>query len=73
MRDLKQKYDCDQMKNASTQRGVWRQAGRCLVGHFAGFWKFTSRPCLCETPPDAKPQTRYMPFWDSALGKRDLQ
>ena len=41
-----------------TQRGVWRQAGCCLVGHFAGFWKFTSRSSLCETPPAAKPQTR---------------
>jgi len=22
------------------------------VGHFAGFWKFCSRPSLCETPPE---------------------
>ena len=32
----------------------------CLVGHFAGFWKFTSRPSLCETPTDAKPYTRWL-------------
>jgi len=38
-------------KMTSMQRGVWRQAGRCLVGHFAGIWKFASRPSLCETPP----------------------
>jgi len=45
-------------KTNCPQQGVWRQAGRCLVGHFAGFWEFTTRPSLCETPPDAKPQTR---------------
>jgi len=43
---------------AVAQQGVWRQAGRCLVGHLVGIWKFTSRPSLCETPPDAKPQAR---------------
>jgi len=37
------------MPNA--QQGVWRQAGRGLVGHFARFWEFTSRPSFCETPP----------------------
>jgi len=34
------------------QRGVWRQAGRCLVRHFAGIWEFASRPSLSETPPE---------------------
>jgi len=59
-------------KTNCPQQGVWRQAGRCLVGHFAGIWKFSSRPSLCETPPDAKPQTRYLSFWGmrSAIGKR---
>ena len=39
-------------KKHFAQRGVWRQAGRCLVGHLAGFWEFCSRPNLCETPPE---------------------
>jgi len=47
-------------KTNCPQQGVWRQAGRGLVGHFAGIWEFCSRPSLCETPPDAKPQTRCM-------------
>jgi len=53
-----------------SQRGVWRQAGRCLVGHFAGFWEFATRPSLCETPPDAKPQTRYRQAVDRAAQTR---
>jgi len=40
------------IKTNCPQQGVWRQAGRCLVRHFAGFWKFSSRPSLCETPPE---------------------
>jgi len=30
--------------------GSFAQAGCCLVGHFAGFWKFTPRPSLTDTP-----------------------
>ena len=57
-----------------TQRWVWRQAGRCLVGHFAGFWKFSSRPRLCETPPAAKPPKRYrQAVKRSAIVKRKRQ
>jgi len=47
-------------KPTVTQQGVWRQAGCCFVGHFAGIWKFTSRPSLCETPPAAKPLKRWL-------------
>jgi len=32
------------------QQAVWRKLGCCLVGHFAGFWKFCSRPSLTDTP-----------------------
>jgi len=37
-------------KKHFSQRGVWRQAGRCLVGHFAGILEFASRPSLTDTP-----------------------
>ena len=37
-------------KNDCTQQAVWRKRGRCLVGHLAGFWEFTSRPSLSDTP-----------------------
>ena len=33
-----------------SQQAVWRKRGCCLVGHLAGFWKFTSRPSLTDTP-----------------------
>ena len=36
------------------QREVWRQAGCCLVGHFAGFWKFASHSNFCEPPPQLR-------------------
>jgi len=36
------------MPNA--QQAVWRKRGCCLVGHFAGFWEFCSRPSLTNTP-----------------------
>ena len=32
------------------QQAVWRKRGCCLVGHFAGFWEFFSRPSLTDTP-----------------------
>jgi len=52
-----------QSQKTVTQRGVWRQAGRCLVGHLAGIWEFCSRPSLCETPPERQaPDT----LWASA-------
>jgi len=37
-------------KTPNAQQAVWRKRGCCLVGHFAGFWKFTSRPSLTDTP-----------------------
>ena len=37
-------------KRASPQQAVWRKRGCCLVGHFAGIWKFSSRPSLTDTP-----------------------
>ena len=37
-------------KIAFTQQAVWRKRGCCLVGHFAGFWNFCSRPSLTDTP-----------------------
>ena len=47
----KRNMDYETKKSQQITR-VWRQAGRCLVGHFAGFWKFGSRPSLSETPPE---------------------
>jgi len=35
---------------AVAQQAVWRKRGCCLVGRFAGIWKFTSRPSLTDTP-----------------------
>ena len=57
---LKQRTNKVNLENKDhfAQRGVWRQAGRCLVGHFAGIWEFASRLNLCETPPAAKPPPR---------------
>ena len=37
-------------KTTSMQQAVWRKRGCCLVGHFTGFWEFTSRPSLTDTP-----------------------
>ena len=54
------------------QQAVWRQAGRCLVGHFAGFWEFASRPSLCETPPAAKPQLPAMHGRQHSVGRAKL-
>ena|GEM_PF-6845434 len=48
-------------KIAFTQRGVWRQAGCCLVGHFAGIWEFATRPSLTDAPACGKLIKRYMP------------
>jgi len=40
----------DNKQKHFAQQAVWRKRGCCLVGHFAGFWKFSSRPRLTDTP-----------------------
>jgi len=36
------------------------------VGHFAGFWKFSSRPSLCDTPPERQAPDTLCATADSA-------
>jgi len=37
---------CQHLTSGLASVGVW------LVRHFAGFWKFGSRPSFANTPPD---------------------
>ena len=52
------------------QRGVWRQAGRCLVGHFTGIWEFASRPSLSETPPERQAPDTLAAMRDDVSSRR---
>jgi len=54
-------YNSNIIKPAAT--GGLAQAGRSLVGHFAEFWKFASRPCLCETPPERQAPDTLPAIW----------
>jgi len=55
---MKKNYD-EKCRSACVQQGVWRQAGRGFVGHFAGIWKFASRPNLTDAPACGKLPPRY--------------
>jgi len=57
------------MKITAHNEGFGVKAGRCLAGHFAGFWKFASRPSLTDTPA-CRQAANYLLFWDSDTAQK---